>query len=155
MNLIEELGKILHPYNRKKAIGSIMILRAKGILYPITTIKFFLKQFNIEDKELRKQIFKEILNDIRKMNKHHKNNQINLEIKNYMAEHISKNSDKMAQKSIQLLIELYKRNIWTDNRTINIIAEGCFSSSTKIRLISAYFLIQTTEPIEDIEDSSD
>lgn len=58
-----------------------------------------------------------------------------------------KNSDKMAQKSIQLMIDLYKRNIWTDNRSVNIIAEGCFSQSSKIRMISSYFLIATTEPL--------
>jgi len=50
----------------------------------------------------------------------------------------------MAQKSLQLMIEFYKRNIWTDNRSVNAIAQGCFNSSPKIRLISAYFLIATT-----------
>lgn len=50
----------------------------------------------------------------------------------------------MTQKSIQLMIDLYKRNIWTDNRCVNIIAEGCFSQSSKIRMISAHFLIATT-----------
>lgn len=50
----------------------------------------------------------------------------------------------MTQKSLQLMIDLYKRNIWTDIRSVNVIAEGCFNSSPKIRMISSYFLISTT-----------
>lgn len=79
------------------------------------------------------------------MNKHHKNNTINQELKKFISQYISKNSDKTAQKSLQIMIELYRRNVWTDTRTVNIIADGCFNASTKIRLISAYFLITTTE----------
>lgn len=51
------------------------------------------------------------------------------------------------------MIDMYKRNIWTDNRTVNIIAEGCFNASPKNRLIACHFLISTTEPLEEIEDS--
>lgn len=89
-------------------------------------------------------MYKYILNDVRRMNKHHKNNKINQQIRNYIYDYLTKNGDKMAQKSLQLMIEFYKRNIWTDNRSVNAIAQGCFNSSSKIRLISAYFLIATT-----------
>lgn len=144
MSLMNELGKSLHPYNRKKCISAIMILRAKNILYPISTIEFLLRQFNIEDKELRKILYKYILNDVRRMNKHHKNNKINQELKKFISQYITKYSDKTAQKSLQLMIEFYRRNIWTDNRTVNIIADGCFNASPKIRVIASHFLISTT-----------
>ena len=121
-----------------------MILRAKNILFPVETTKFLLSLFNIEDKELRKVLYKYILNDIRRMNKHHQNNKINQEIKNHIYDHVKKHGDKMAQKSIQLMVELYRRNIWTDTRSVNIIAEGCFNQSSKVRLIAAHFLIATT-----------
>lgn len=127
-----------------------MILRAKNILYPVETIQFLFTLFNIEDKELRTLLYKYILNDIRRMNKHHKNLKINQQLKNFIYEIIVKNADKMTQKCLQMMIDLYKRNIWTDNRSVNIIAEGCFSQSPKIRMIASYFLISTTEPIEEI-----
>ncbi len=130
-----------------------MILRAKNILYPISTIEFLLKQFNIEDKELRKILYKYILNDVRRMNRHHKNNKINQELKKFISQYITKYSDKTAQKSLQLMIEFYKRNIWTDNRTVNIIADGCFNASPKIRVIACYFLITTTENLQEMEES--
>ena len=66
-----------------------MILRAKNILYPISTIEFLLRQFNIEDKMLRVILYKYIVNDLRRMNKHHKNNQINQELKKYISQYIT------------------------------------------------------------------
>jgi protein SDA1 len=53
-------------------------------------------------------------------------------------------ADKTVQKNIQLIIDLYKRNIWTDTRAVNIIAEGCLNQSPKVRLLSAHFLLDTT-----------
>ena len=53
------------------------------------------------------------------------------------------------------MINLYKKNIWNDAKTVNIIASGCFNEYYKIKLISCFFLISTTE-IKDIdEDDSD
>jgi protein SDA1 len=111
--------------------------------------------FNIEDKELRGVLYKYILNDIRRMNRHHKNVKINQEIRSFIYGYIVKNADKMAQKALQLMIELYKKNVWTDNRSVNIIAEGCFSQSAKIRMIAAHFLIATTEALEELSESED
>lgn len=52
------------------------------------------------------------------------------------------------------MIQLYKKNTWNDDKTVNIIAQGCFNDYYKVKLIACYFLIETTE-MEDIEDSSD
>ena len=144
MKLMEELGPTLHHYIRKKCVGSIMILRAKNILIPVSTIEFLLLQMRLEDKELRKMIYKYLLNDIRRMNSHHQNNKINQQIRAFMSAYIPKHNDKTSQKSLKLMIELYKRNVWTDNRTVNIIAESCFAPSTRIRTMACHFLLETT-----------
>jgi len=47
MQLMEELGPSLHPYIRKKCAGCIMILRAKNILLPVSTVEFLLKQMKL------------------------------------------------------------------------------------------------------------
>ena len=141
---MEELGPTLHGYLRKKCVGSIMILRAKNILLPVGTIEFLLRQMRLEDKELRSMIYKYVLNDIRRMNSHHQNNKINQEIRNFIGNYVPKHTDKTAEKGIKLMIELYKRNVWTDTRSVNIIAEACFAPSSKIRMMACHFLMETT-----------
>lgn len=94
-------------------------------------------------------VSKYILNDVRRMNKHHQNNKINQELRKFIGNYAAKHGDKTAQKSIQLMVELYRRNVWNDARTVNIIAEGCFNELTKIKLLAAHFLISTTEKLEE------
>ena len=50
------------------------------------------------------------------------------------------------------MVSLYKKNVWNDPKTINIIAQGVFNDYYKVKLIACYFLIETTE-VKDIESS--
>jgi protein SDA1 len=100
-------------------------------------------------------IYKYVLNDIRRMNSHHQNNKINQQIRAFVSGYIPKHTDKTAQKSLKLLMELYKRNVWTDNRTVNIIAEACFAPSSRSRMMACHFLMETTMPLEELPDSDD
>jgi protein SDA1 len=100
-------------------------------------------------------IYKYVVNDIRRMNSHHQNNKINQQLRAFISGYIPKHNDKTAQKSLRLMIELYKRNVWTDTRSVNIIAESCFAPSAKIRLMACHFLMETTMPLEELPDSDD
>lgn len=42
---------------------------------------------------------------------------------------------KAVKMSVDIMIELYKKNIWNDAKTVNAIANlGCFSKITKVRV---------------------
>lgn len=34
-------------------------------------------------------------------------------------------NETASRRSMNVMIELYKRKIWNDDKTINVIAEGC------------------------------
>lgn len=55
-----------------------------------------------------------IVNDIKRINKNHKNIKLNKQIQNIIFEILKKNSDGIAKRSLQIMINLYKKNIWTD-----------------------------------------
>ena len=46
------------------------------------------------------------------------------------------------------MISMYKKSLWNDAKTVNIISHGCFNDWYKIRLICCFFLIETTVPKE-------
>lgn len=153
MELLTNYANILHPYNRRKAVSGIIILRSKNVLFPVATLQFLIGMLGVEDKELRKTIYTFVLNDLQRINRHRRNNTINRQLQSWIHEYIKKNSDRVARKMVSLCISLYKKNIWGDAKVVNIIAAGCFSQSYKIRMIASHFLISTTEPQE--EESSD
>lgn len=37
-----------------------------------------------------------------------------------------------AKKSLDVMIELYQKNIWRDVKTVNVISTACFSHITKV-----------------------
>ena len=54
------------------------------------------------------------------------------------------------------MIELYKRRIWNDDKTVNVIAEACFNPNPKL-IVGAcrFFLILDYDYESDNPDSSD
>lgn len=51
------------------------------------------------------------------------------------------------------MVELYRRNIWHDARTVNVMATALFSSTTKVAVAALNFFVGRDEDWED--DNSD
>lgn len=63
-------------------------------------------------------------------------------------------NQKAAKMSIDIMIELYKKNVWNDAKTVNVIATGCFSKHTKVLVACLKFFLGT-DPDEKNPDDSD
>ena len=37
-----------------------------------------------------------------------------------------------AKKSLDVMVELYRKNVWNDAKTVNVITTACFSTVTKV-----------------------
>ena len=40
-----------------------------------------------------------------------------------------------AKKSLDVMIELYKKNVWKDAKTVNVIASACYSNENKVSVL--------------------
>eukprot|EP00750_Incisomonas_marina_P007007 INCI14751.4.p1 GENE.INCI14751.4~~INCI14751.4.p1 ORF type:complete len:586 (+),score=158.25 INCI14751.4:736-2493(+) len=47
----------------------------------------------------------------------------------------------VGRKTLDVLVELYKKRIWNDSQTINIVADGCFAKEIKICLACIRFFL--------------
>lgn len=46
------------------------------------------------------------------------------------------NNTRAAKMSIDIMIDLYKKNVWNDIKTVNVIANnGCFSKLVKVHIM--------------------
>jgi len=43
---------------------------------------------------------------------------------------------KAAKMSLAIMVELYKKNVWNDAKTVNVIATACFSKVNKVRSVA-------------------
>lgn len=69
---------------------------------------------------------------------------------------IKDTNPKASKMSLDIMMELYKKNIWNDPKTVNVIASiGCFSKITKVMVASLKFFLGTDEDDEKSDSESD
>ena len=53
-------------------------------------------------------------------------------LQNFMYTMLSDSDLLAAKKSLDAMVELYKKNIWKDAKTVNVIASACLSDLSKV-----------------------
>lgn len=67
-----------------------------------------------------------------------------------------KDPEEMAsKKSLLVMVELYKKNIWNDENTVNVIAQAALQNNSKLTIIACKFflLLNYEEPVSESDDS--
>lgn len=62
--------------------------------------------------------------DIKTANQKHRNEQLNRTIQNFLYSLLATDNDVAAKKSLAVLTELWRRHVWRDARTVNVIGES-------------------------------
>lgn len=120
---------------RQTLVQALMHMRSLKNKHVVATDKMlalFFKLFRIKDKPLRQLLLSSIVADISSANRHRRDNGLNRSLQNLMYSMMTANGETMvaedesdsvaALKGLQVTIELYRRHIWNDARTVNIIA---------------------------------
>lgn len=105
------------------------------------------------DKLLRKTLYTHIVTDIKSINAKHKNNKVNVVLQNFMYTMLRDSNATAAKMSLDVMIELYRRNIWNDAKTVNVITTACFSKITKILVAALTFFLGKDEEEKQDSDS--
>jgi protein SDA1 len=84
------------------------------------------------DKKLRALLASHIVQDVKNMNQGKQNNKVNRELQNFMFKMLEDRNAVAAKCSLDVLVSLYKKKIWEDAKTVNVIATACFSSEAKV-----------------------
>ncbi|KAK9696697.1 Severe Depolymerization of Actin [Basidiobolus ranarum] len=160
MGLLSEHYQILEPNLRKNMVSALILLRNRDIITSTSLLSLFFTLFRCHDKNLREMLYTHIVNDIRNANNKHKNNKLNKTLQNFMftmitsAEGAADNNSEnaiAAKKSLDVCVELYKKNVWHDAKTVNVVVSACFSPVTRIMVTALQFFLGADEE----EDSSD
>ncbi|KAM4708215.1 protein SDA1 homolog [Discoglossus pictus] len=132
---------------------ALIMLRNKDLVSPSVILELFFELLRCQDKLLRKTLYTHIVTDIKNINAKHKNNKVNTTLQNFMYTMLRDNHAIAAKISLDVMIELYKRNIWNDAKTVNVITTTCFSKVTKIQVASLKFFLGKDEDEKQDSDS--
>jgi len=149
-DLLQTHGPVLDKDMRMTFCRALILLRNKRLLTPTDLLSLFFGLLRSQDKELRKFLESHIVSDIKNLNSKHKDAKLNRNLQNFMYTMLKDNNAKAAKMSLGIMIDLYKKNIWKDTKTVNVISTGCFSKITKVMVAALKFFVTV-----DANDSSD
>ena len=108
----------------------------------------------LQDKNLRRYLKEQMVSDIKNMNSKSKNVKLNSELQNFFFNMIEDNHAVAIKIALDILKALYKKQVWNDAKTVNIIASACVHKIVKIKVSAIKFFIGSDETNEKGNDSS-
>ncbi|XP_070706421.1 protein SDA1 homolog [Pempheris klunzingeri] len=144
---------VMEPDLRMTFCKSLILLRNKDLINPSGLLELFFELLRCHDKFLRKTLYTHIVADIKNINAKHKNNKVNTTLQNFMYTMLRDSNPIAAKISLDVMVELYKRNIWNDAKTVNVITTASFSKVTKILVASLKFFLGKDEDEKNESDS--
>uniref|UniRef100_A0A8C5U308 Protein SDA1 n=1 Tax=Malurus cyaneus samueli TaxID=2593467 RepID=A0A8C5U308_9PASS len=144
---------VLDPELRMTFCKALILLRNKNLINPTSLLELFFQLLRCHDKLLRKTLYTHIVTDIKNVNAKHKNNKVNTALQNFMYTMLRDSNPTAAKISLDVMIELYRRNIWNDAKTVNVITTACFSKVTKVLVASLKFFLGKDEDEKQDSDS--
>ncbi|KAI7795783.1 protein SDA1 homolog [Triplophysa rosa] len=136
---------VLHPDLRMTFCRALILLRNKDLISPTSLLELFFELLRCHDKLLRKTLYTHIVTDVKNINAKHKNNKLNTILQNFMYTMLRDSNPIAAKISLDVMVELYRRNIWNDAKTVNVITTACFSKIAKILVAALKFFIGKDE----------
>lgn len=137
-------------------VASLLLLRRKDL---VTSSDVLTSLFPIlvssPSKTLRELLFGKILNDIRNANSKHIDHPLNRTVQTVLYNLVT--ADRASPRSIwaiKLTRELWKRQIWTDARPVDVMKEACLSDNEKVVIGAVRFFLGGDKEREELEDES-
>merc|ERR1712071_330346 len=129
-----------------------ILLRNKNLISPTALLTLFFQLLRCPDKELRSFLKNHIITDIKNVNSKSKNVKLNNVLQNFMFGMLKDSNAIAAKMSLDVMMELYRKNIWNDHKTVNVISTACLSKVTKIMVTALQFFMGSDEKPDEGED---
>ncbi|KAJ2567595.1 Severe Depolymerization of Actin, partial [Coemansia sp. RSA 1836] len=162
IDLLQKHYPVLNGDLRKSIVQALILLRSRGVVSNLRVMPLFFTLFRCRDKGLRKLLYTHIINDVKLANKgKHRNHKLNKALQGFMYTMITAADaqDKhgegalAAKKSLDVCVELYRKNIWTDAKAVNVVAQACFSPITKVMMTAVQFFLNPQRRSGDNDES--
>ncbi|KAL8656356.1 MAG: hypothetical protein Q9226_002691 [Calogaya cf. arnoldii] len=146
----------LQPELREKIVGSLVLLKRKDIIdSPRLLQTLFPLLISTPSKSLRALLYQKCLSDLRTSNAKTTNHRLNRTFQTVLSNLLT--SDRTSPKglwSVKITRELWKRQIWTDSKAVEIMKEASLADNKKIIVGGVRFFLGGDKEREELEDES-
>ncbi|KAJ5676601.1 domain NUC130/133-containing protein [Penicillium maclennaniae] len=153
-DLLMQHHLVLQPELREKIVGSLVLLKKKECIDSATLLHtLFPILISTPSKTLRALLFQKILSELRTANSKTTNHKLNRTMQTVLFNLVT--SDRTSSKAlwaIKITRELWKRQIWTDAKTVEIMKEASLSENEKVTAGGVRFFLGGDREREEMED---
>ncbi|SPO03556.1 related to SDA1 protein, required for normal organization of the actin cytoskeleton [Cephalotrichum gorgonifer] len=154
--IITQHHAVLHPDLREKLVGSLVLLRNKDVLDSsglLTTL--FPILVSSPSKTFRAVLFQKITMDLRNANSKSINHPLNRTMQTVLHNLVTVDrASPRALWAVKLTRELWKRQMWTDAKPVEVMKEACLSDNEKVIVGAVRFFLGGDKEREELEDES-
>ncbi|KAJ3272038.1 Protein SDA1 [Terramyces sp. JEL0728] len=155
LDLLSNHYQLMAPELRKTMVQALILMRNRDLISQTSLLSLFFTLFRCKDKTLRALLHSHIVSDIKNANAKAKNNKLNKTMQNFMYKMLQDPSEIAAKKSLEVMIELYQKNVWNDAKTVNVVAEACLSQIPKLVAPALHFFLGTNDNKYDEDDEEE
>ncbi|KAJ0425712.1 SDA1-domain-containing protein [Aspergillus carlsbadensis] len=156
IDMLTQHHLLLEPELREKIVGSLVLLRKKELMDSATLLQtLFPILISTPSKTLRALIFQKILMDLRSSNAKTTNHKLNRTMQTVLFNLVT--SDRTSSKglwAIKLTRELWKRQIWTDAKAVEVMKEAALAENEKVIVGGVRFFLGGDKEREEMEEES-
>jgi len=156
INLLKAHHATIQPDLRDKLVGSLVLLRNKDLIDSTTLFNtLFPLLITTGSKSLRVLLAQKILSDVRSSNTKAANHKLNRSVQTVLYNLIT--SDRSSSKAlwaVKITRELWKRQIWTNAKAVEIMKEAALADNEKVITGGVRFFLGGDKEREEAEDSS-
>ncbi|KIW95610.1 uncharacterized protein Z519_04195 [Cladophialophora bantiana CBS 173.52] len=146
----------LEPELREKIVGSLVLLRKKEIIDSHILLQCFFPILTATpSKSLRALLFQKMLSDLRSANSKTTNHKLNRSVQTTLHNLIT--DDRSSPKglwAVKITREMWKRQIWTDAKAVEIMKEAALADNEKCVVGGLRFFLGGDKEREELEDES-
>jgi protein SDA1 len=137
-------------------VGSLVLLRRKDVIDSANVLtSLFPILVSSPSKSFRELLFQKILSDMRDSNSKSINHPLNRTIQTVLYNLVTADrSSPRALWAVKLTRELWKRQIWTDAKPVDVMKEACLADNEKVVIAAARFFLGGDKEREEMEDES-
>ncbi|KAI1926043.1 Severe Depolymerization of Actin [Ophidiomyces ophidiicola] len=147
---------VLESELREKIVTSLVLLKKKDVIDSATLLQtLFPILVSTPSKTLRALLFQKIVSDLRNSNSKGTNHKLNKTIQTVLFNLVT--SDRTSAKglwAIKITRELWKRQIWTDSKAVEIMKEASLAENEKLIVGGVRFFLGGDKEREELEDES-
>ena len=171
VDLLSREAAGMNPSLRKTLVQCLLLLRKHKLVELVPLLELFFRLFRVQDKALREQLYTSIVGEVRRANRPNKNNALNKTLQNFMyslfeesaSARVDSDENLAIDKILHIIIELYRKRVWDDARTVNVITDAAIKRiSAKVMSTALNFFIGRfrgkslmSQPGENSDDDSD